>query len=200
MAFAAPVTLSRAGPLARAAVSARPGSAFPARRPARARTMFGFGAASAAAAVAKGDRAPAFSAQDQAGNTVSLSDFAGSRAVALFFYPKDASPGCTKQACAFRDAVAEFDAAGCAVLGVSSDDAQAHASFDEKHKLGFPLLVDAGGEMRRAYGVPATLGVLPGRVTYVIDKDGVVREVYNSQLNVTEHVNVVRQALKKMAE
>lgn len=197
MAFATPVSLSRASPLALAAVCGRPVSSSARRAPAR--TMFGFGAASAIVAVAKGDRAPAFSAQDQAGNTVSLADFAGTRAVALFFYPKDASPGCTKQACAFRDAVAEFDAAGCTVLGVSSDDAAAHRGFDEKHKLGFPLLVDEGGSMRRAYGVPATLGVLPGRVTYVIDKNGLVQEVYNSQLNVTEHVEVVRRTLKKMA-
>lgn len=162
--------------------------------------MFSFGAGSARAAIGKGDKAPAFSAPDQSGNLVSLSDYLGKSVVALFFYPKDSSPGCTRQACSFRDAVDEFAELDCAVIGVSSGSASEHTSFDEKFKLKFPLLVDSDKSMRESFGVPSTLGVLPGRVTYVIDKEGTVREVYNSQLNVLEHVNVVRRTLKTLAK
>jgi thioredoxin-dependent peroxiredoxin len=150
-------------------------------------------------AIAKGDKAPAFSAKDQNGNDVSLSDFAGKQNVCLFFYPKDMTPGCTAQACAFRDATEEFDSLDSAVLGVSAGSAAQHTQFDQQFKLKFPLLVDDDNKLRKAFGVPATFGLLPGRVTYVIDKQGTVVEVFNSQLNATKHVEVARAALKKMA-
>jgi thioredoxin-dependent peroxiredoxin len=113
---------------------------------------------------------------------------------------EDFTPGCTKQVCSFRDAVEEFEGLDAAVIGVSAGTASDHSSFDEKFKLKFPLLVDNDNSLRKSFGVPSTFGLLPGRVTYVIDKEGVVQEVYNSQLNVTEHVNVARRALQALAK
>src|SRR5438093_13504497 len=119
-----------------------------------------------------GDPAPDFALPDASGRTVRLSDFRGRKAVVLYFYPKDDTPGCTKEACTFRDQYQDFQDAGAEVIGVSSDSPESHAKFAAKHRLPFTLLADRGGETRKAYGVPATLGLLPGRVTYVIDLGG----------------------------
>jgi peroxiredoxin Q/BCP len=145
--------------------------------------LFGGGAAG----VKAGERAPDFALPDADGKTVRLADFAG-RPVVLYFYPKDDTPGCTKEACTFRDQYQEFQDAGAAVLGVSSDSSESHRKFAAKHRLPFPLLSDPGGKVRKRYGVPATLGLLPGRVTFVIDGAGVVRHVFNSQLDAARHV------------
>src|SRR5215467_10254312 len=117
-----------------------------------------------------GDRAPDFALPDRSGRTVRLSDFRGKQAVVLYFYPKDDTPGCTKEACAFRDQYQDFQDAGAEVIGVSSDSETSHEKFASKYKLPFVLLADKGGKIRKQYGVPATLGLLPGRVTFVIDK------------------------------
>jgi peroxiredoxin Q/BCP len=145
-----------------------------------------------------GDTAPDFALPDGAGKTVRLSDFRGRKPVVLYFYPKDDTPGCTKEACAFRDQYEDFTAAGAEVIGVSSDDAAAHTRFAEKYKLPFLLLTDAGGKVRKQYGVPATLGLLPGRVTFVIDREGVVRHVFNSQLRATQHIPEALAALQRL--
>jgi peroxiredoxin Q/BCP len=138
--------------------------------------------------VAVGDRAPDFSLPDASGRTVSLSAFQGQKAVVLYFYPKDDTPGCTKEACSFRDSYEDFTAAGAEVIGVSSDSGDSHQRFAKKYQLPFTLLSDEGALVRKKYGVPATLGLLPGRVTFVIDREGVVRHVFNSQLAATRHV------------
>ena len=117
-------------------------------------------------------------------------------AVVLYFYPKDDTPGCTAEACSFRDAYEDFQEACAEVVGVSSDSQSSHEKFAKRHKLPFTLLSDAKGEVRKKYGVPATLALLPGRVTFVIDRDGVVRHVFNSQLQATRHV---REALAAIA-
>jgi peroxiredoxin Q/BCP len=145
-----------------------------------------------------GTPAPDFALPDRAGKTVRLSDFRGKKAVVLYFYPKDDTPGCTKEACAFRDQYEDFQKAGAEVIGVSSDSEAAHEKFAGKYKLPFILLADRGGTVRKQYGVPATLGVLPGRVTFVIDKQGVVRHTFNSQLQATRHVAEAIEALRKM--
>jgi peroxiredoxin Q/BCP len=135
----------------------------------------------------------------QSGKAVKLSSFraaslgpiqtSAGKNVVLFWYPADATPGCTKEACAFRDAYAEFVAAGAAVFGVSGDDAASHAAFRAAHSLPYPLLVDAGDEVRAAYGVQADLfGALKGRQTFVIDTEGVVRLSFNNQFAPEEHV------------
>jgi len=133
-----------------------------------------------------GDLAPDFELPSQTGEPVKLSDFKG-KWVVVYFYPADDTPGCTKEACAFRDSHEDFVDAGAIVLGISSDSKESHAKFAAKHNLPFTLLSDEGGALRKLYGVKKSLGLLPGRVTYVIDPNGVVRKVFSSQLGVTKH-------------
>ncbi|MCC5899321.1 MAG: peroxiredoxin [Phormidium sp. GEM2.Bin31] len=136
-----------------------------------------------------GDRAPNFSLKNQNGESVSLSDFKGEKAVVLYFYPKDDTPGCTAESCAFRDSYTTFSDAGAEVIGISGDSVSSHKQFAQKHNLPFTLLSDQGNQVRKLYGVPATLFILPGRVTYVIDKEGIVRHIFNSQLDFQGHIN-----------
>ena len=145
-----------------------------------------------------GERAPEFALPDANGKEVSLASFRG-RPVVLYFYPKDDTPGCTKEACTFRDQYQDFQDAGAEVLGVSSDSSESHRKFAERHRLPFMLLADRGGKVRKSYGVPATLGLLPGRVTFVIDGQGVVRHVFNSQLDATRHVKEALGVLRESA-
>jgi thioredoxin-dependent peroxiredoxin len=144
-------------------------------------------------AVKVGDLAPDFKLSSNSGGEMSLLEFRGNKSVVLYFYPKDETPGCTKEACAFRDSYEVFKAQGAEVLGVSSDTVESHKKFAEHHNLSFPLLSDPHGEVRKAYGVPSTLGLFPGRVTYAIDKQGIVRYIFNSQVHAEQHV---REALK----
>lgn len=150
-----------------------------------------------ARAITVGDQAPDFTLPSQSGAPVRLSDRLGERVVVLYFYPKDETAGCTAEACAFRDSHEVFSEAGAEVIGVSSDSADRHAAFASRHGLPFTLLSDRGGRVRKNYGVPAVLGLIPGRVTYVIDRQGTVRHVFNSMTNIDRHVDdalaVVRQ-------
>ena len=150
-------------------------------------------------AVGVGDAAPEFDLADASGKRVRLSDFRGRKSVVLYFYPKDDTPGCTKEACSFRDNYQAFTDAGAEVIGVSSDSEASHQKFADKFKLPFTLVADAGGSVRKRYGVPATLGLLPGRVTFVIDRDGIVRHVFNSQLQATKHVDEALGVLKRLS-
>ncbi len=147
--------------------------------------------------VGVGDVAPDFTLPSQSGKEVSLRDFIGrKRAIVLFFYPKDDTPGCTKEACSFRDGYEQFEELEAEVIGISSDSVRSHERFVEKHGLPFYLLSDEGGEVRKLYGVPNTLGLFPGRVTYVINEEGVVRHVFSSQLGVTRHLAEALKALE----
>ena len=143
-----------------------------------------------------GSVAPDFTLPSQAGQMVSLEEFVGRKPVVLFFYPKDDSPGCTREVCAFRDYFEEFGKLDAEVIGISSDSVESHRSFAVKHDLSFTLLSDEGGNIRRLYGVPKTFGLFPGRVTYVIDREGVVRHVFTSQLSVKKHVQEALTALR----
>ena len=116
----------------------------------------------------------------------------------LYFYPKDETPGCTAEACSFRDSYEVFREAGAEVVGVSSDSTSSHDRFATRHRLPFTLLSDEGGRVRKRYGVRPTLGILPGRVTYVIDGSGVVRHVFSSQTGVQRHVQEALDALKEI--
>ncbi len=149
--------------------------------------------------VGVGDRAPDFALPNGSGETVRLSDFAGKRNVVLYFYPKDETPGCTAEACAFRDSYQDFQDAGAEVIGVSSDSEESHGQFTAHHRLPFILLSDKGGAVRKRYGVPATMGVIPGRVTYVIDKQGTVRHVFSSQSNIGKHISDALETLRALS-
>ena len=118
--------------------------------------------------------------------------------VVLYFYPKDNTSGCTAEACAFRDSYEVFTDAGAEVIGVSSNSVDKHAGFAGKHDLPFTLLADAGGKVRKAYGVPAALGFIPGRVTYVIDRDGTVRHVFGSMTNINGHVKEALETVQQL--
>ena len=144
-----------------------------------------------------GDRAPLVALRDADGLERRSDQLAG-QALVLFFYPKDDTPGCTMEACAFRDSYADLQALGAEVWGVSGDDASSHQRFAGKHKLPYPLLVDTGNQLRRAFGVPAVLGLLPGRVTYVIDGQGVIRHVFNNLLDGPAHRREAIEALKAL--
>ncbi len=140
--------------------------------------------------------APDFKLPSQSGQLVNLKDFLGEKPVVLFFYPKDDTPGCTKEACAFRDDYEEFGKLDAEVIGISSDSVDSHRRFAEKHNIPYLLLSDEGRKVRRLYGVPNTWGLFPGRVTYVLDKEGIVRHVFSSQLNAEKHVEEAYRVLQ----
>ncbi|HBW58015.1 MAG TPA: peroxiredoxin [Oscillatoriales bacterium UBA8482] len=125
-------------------------------------------------ALSVGTTAPSFTVKDTQGNTVSLSDFSG-KTVVMYFYPKDDTPGCTKQACSFRDNYTEYQGKDIVVLGVSMDDEASHQKFTDKYSLPFPLLADTDGAITKAYDVEG--GGYSKRVTYVIDGKGVISHV-----------------------
>ncbi len=144
-------------------------------------------------ALGVGEPAPDFALPSVSGETVRLSDFRGKAEVVLFFYPKDNSPACTLEACSFRDSHEAFREAGAEVIGISADSADSHRRFSERFRLPFVLLADVDGAVRAQYGVPRTLGLFPGRVTYLIDRDGIVRHIFSSQFQPWRHVT---EALK----
>jgi peroxiredoxin Q/BCP len=150
-------------------------------------------------AIKVGDVAPDFALNAQNGSQVKLSNFRGTRNVVLYFYPKDDTPGCTKEACAFRDKYLDFQNLSSEILGISGDSTGSHQQFATKYNLPFTLLSDQDNAVRKLYGVPSTLFVLPGRVTYVIDKEGIVRLVYDSMLDFDAHVEEAMRILKTFA-
>lgn len=151
------------------------------------------------ASLAVGDPAPEFSLPDDAGGTVSLAELRAEGPVVVYFYPQDDTPGCTVEACGFRDAYQDFADAGARVVGISTDDGGSHRAFRDKFQLPFVLLSDVNGEVARAYGVKKTLGLLPGRVTFVIDRGGVIRSAFSSQLRVKRHVEQALEIVKSLA-
>jgi thioredoxin-dependent peroxiredoxin len=146
-----------------------------------------------------GDGAPDFTLPDQTGTPVQLRQLLGRRAVVLYFYPKDSTPGCTMEARAFQGSYDAFAEAGADVVGISSDSVASHRRFAASERLAFPLLSDRDGAVRELYGVEKTLGILPGRVTFVIDPSGVVRHVYSSQLMVTRHSTEALEAVRALS-
>jgi thioredoxin-dependent peroxiredoxin len=146
-----------------------------------------------------GDLAPDFALPDTKGQQVRLSDFAGKKNVVVYFYPKDNTTGCTIEACAFRDSYEVFKDAGAEVIGISSDSGKSHEQFVQQHHLPFILLSDAGGAVRKSYGATAILGLIPGRITYVIDKQGVVRNVFSS-LSPDGHVSGALKMLEELGK
>lgn len=149
--------------------------------------------------IGMGDSIPSFTAIDHDGKErVFSADTIGSPTV-FYFYPKDDTPGCTKEACLFRDAYNDFSEAGVEVYGISADDVASHKNFRERHRLPFVLLSDPDNSIRQAFGVPRDLfGMLPGRVTYVVNAKGSVVKVFNSQLNAARHVQEALEAIGQM--
>ena len=143
-----------------------------------------------------GQPAPNFTLKTTTGSTFRLQDQRG-RHVVLYFYPKDDTPGCTAEACSFRDQYEDFQHLGAEVVGISSDSEASHQKFTAKHRLPFELLADEQGAVRKLYEVPrALLGLLPGRVTFVIDKHGVIQYIFNSLTGATDHVRKAKEVIK----
>ncbi len=146
-----------------------------------------------------GSSIPGFSLPDQDGKTVNINDFIGKSNLVIYFYPKDDTPGCTREACSFRDQFEVFRDSGAEVFGISSDSVEKHKQFAEKHRLPFRLLSDVNKRVRKLFGVPGDmLGLIPGRVTYIVDKQGKVQHIFNSQFNAEKHVSEALEVLKKM--
>ena len=160
-------------------------------------SIFSLLAGSARAAMpAVGQTAPVFTSVDQDGKAIGLADFRG-QAVVLYFYPKDDTPGCTKEACAFRDGYAAIQATGAVILGVSADDAKSHKAFAEKFHLPFRLVADADRKIIDAYGVRMPILGMAKRTTFIIDKGGVIRKVFEGVSPAT-HEPEVLAALKTL--
>jgi peroxiredoxin Q/BCP len=147
-----------------------------------------------------GDRAPSFTLPNQHGVTFSLDEMLGKGPIVFFFYPKDETAVCTAEACAFRDATADFVAAGASIVGISSDDVASHKRFADKHGLSYPLLADVGGKLREAWGIKkAFFGLSDSRVTVVLDKDGIVRHQYEAMLQANGHVEAALKTVRALA-
>ncbi|MEM3651848.1 MAG: thioredoxin-dependent thiol peroxidase [Nitrososphaerales archaeon] len=143
-----------------------------------------------------GDEAPDFKLTDQDGKEVNLKSLKGSPII-LYFYPKDDTPGCTKEACGFRDAFPEIRSKGAVVLGVSLDDVYSHKKFAEKYNLPFQLLSDKDKQVSRSYGVLGVGGRRARRVTFIIDKEGRIRHIFK-KVNVEQHPKEVLEILSKL--
>jgi thioredoxin-dependent peroxiredoxin len=147
------------------------------------------------ASLKTGFPAPDFELPDQNGSLVRLSQHRGKRPVVVYFYPKDDTTGCTIEACKFRDDFDRFRVTGAEIIGISDDSPESHARFAAKYGLPFTLLSDKGGRIRKLYGVKKTFGVIPGRVTFVIDRRGVVCHQFSSQSSPARHVEEALVAL-----
>lgn len=145
-------------------------------------------------------KAPDISLKSPSGTAVALSHFIGKKHIVLFFYPKDGTPICTTEVCSFRDNYRQFQELDAELIGISSDSPASHRNFSGRHELPFVLLSDRSGEARKAFGVPNSFGILPGRVTYVIDKQGIVRHIVNSQLQPQKHVDEALKVLRELNE
>jgi peroxiredoxin Q/BCP len=136
-----------------------------------------------------GALAPDFALPDQDGALIKLSALKNKSNVILFFYPKDNSPGCSMQSCSFRDNYEDFKALNVQIFGISSDSIDSHKAFKKTLNLPFSLLSDTKGEVRKLYGVKNTFGILPGRTTFVIDQNGIIRFTFSSQFHIQHHID-----------
>ena len=145
-----------------------------------------------------GDIAPDFTLQNQDGEPTKLSDFKEKSNVVLFFYPKDFSPGCTTQACHFRDNYEDFTDLGAVVIGISGDSAESHKKFLDEYLFPFTLLSDKGDTVRKLYGATKGFGLLPGRYTFIIDKAGVIKHIFTSETNMKKHIDESLRILRQI--
>jgi len=146
-----------------------------------------------------GSSVPKFELNDQNGKLFSLDSVKGKKNLVIYFYPKDDSPGCTKEACSFRDQFEVFADADAMIIGISSQSVESHLEFAKKHRLNYTLLSDTGNKVRKLFGVPGNIfGLVPGRVTYVINKQGKVVFIFNSQIQAEKHVEEALRILREM--
>lgn len=146
-----------------------------------------------------GSKIPSFSLKDQNGQLVNIDSYIGKNNLVIYFYPKDDTPGCTKEACSFRDQFEVFKNEDAVIIGISGQSVESHLEFAKKHRLNFTLLSDEGNYVRKSFGVPTNFfGLLPGRVTYIVNKEGKVVFVFNSQLNAEKHIDEALRILKDL--
>ncbi|MCH8161481.1 MAG: peroxiredoxin [Chloroflexi bacterium] len=143
----------------------------------------------------EGTTAPDFEGEADDGSTFRLSDFRGKKNVVLYFYPKDFTPGCTKEACNFRDESETLEKHDAIIVGVSADTTESHSSFKEQHKLTFPLIADPDKRIIKTYQAQGLLGLIPARITYIIDKQGVIRKSFRHDLSIGKHLSDTLAAL-----
>jgi peroxiredoxin Q/BCP len=147
----------------------------------------------------KGDAVPRFELPDENNNLVNIDTYIGNQNLVIFFYPKDDTPGCTKEACKFRDEFEDFSAFNATVIGISSDSPDSHTEFKNKYNLPYTLLSDENNTVRNLFGIKGSyLGLIPGRVTYIIDKNGIIQHVFNSMGKAEKHVTEAKKVLKKL--
>jgi peroxiredoxin Q/BCP len=144
-----------------------------------------------------GSEIPEFELLDQNGVNFRITDHIGKKNLVIYFYPKDDTPGCTKEACYFRDQYDVFNQADALIIGISSQSVESHKQFAEKYRLNFTLLSDEGGKVRKIFGA-TSLGFIPGRITYIVDKKGIVIYVFNSQIDAEKHVDEAIRILKEL--
>lgn len=148
-----------------------------------------------------GDKLPVFKAKDADGNDFDSQKFVGKKPLVIYFYPKDNTPGCTAEACSFRDQFEDFKDLGAEIIGISSDSVVSHQKFAKQYKLPFILLSDEDKKIRNLFGVPSGLfGLMPGRVTYVVDKNGIIKLIFNSSLMATKHISKALEVIKELAK
>ena len=136
----------------------------------------------------KGDKIPSFTLTDQNGNLFNIETIIGKKNLVIYFYPKNETKVCTAQACSFRDAYQDFKDLGCEVIGISSDDVKSHISFAENHSLPFVLLSDGNKKVRKLFGVSNDFLIIPGRTTYVVNKEGIIIHIFSDQLSAGKHI------------
>jgi thioredoxin-dependent peroxiredoxin len=152
-------------------------------------------------ALQTGDKCPSFTLPDQNGAPFHIDDLIGKKLLVIYFYPKDETGGCTAEACSFRDNYEDFSALGCEVIGISGDGIASHEKFAAKHRLNFTLLADTKKEVHKLFGVSGSLfGLLPARMTFIIDKTGTIRSTHNSLSDPQGHVKAARQAIETLAK
>jgi peroxiredoxin Q/BCP len=148
-----------------------------------------------------GDKIPNFVAKDTEGNDFDIKELVGKKPLVIYFYPKDSSPGCTAQACSFRDQYEDFKDLGAEVIGISGDSVDSHKKFAKQYKLPFILLSDNYKKIRKLFGVSSSMfGMLPGRVTYVADKNGEIKMIFDSSMMATKHITKALQSIKDLAD
>jgi len=146
-----------------------------------------------------GSKVPMFELKDQNGELFKLETVLGKNNLVIYFYPKDDSPGCTKEACSFRDQFKVFADADAIIIGISAQSVESHLKFAKKHRLNYTLLSDTGNGVRKLFGVPANFfGLIPGRVTYVVNKEGKIMYLFNSQIQAEKHVDETLRILQKI--